>query len=113
MRSGEIIHIGIVPDYKPGDDPPDGYVQWHAWADAQHNAGLSQTRCVICGLANYPQELTTLYVITEGIDARTGDTVRGHQGVCKECEARAAAIGMDLRGDGNRFWFIPNDPSGV
>lgn len=113
--TGEIIHVSFVPDYRPGDAPPAGYVQWHAWADAQHAAGLSQTRCVICTLANYPQEMTTLYVVTEAIDARTGNAVREHRGVCKECEAAAMAAGQTLHSDGKRVWCqpVPNDPSGV
>lgn len=44
--------------YKPGDLPPEGYLQWHEWARVQHAAGLRQSRCGRCGLWKYPQELS-------------------------------------------------------
>ncbi len=47
--------ILIAGEYKPGDHPPDGYLQWHEWARVQHKAGLRQRRCS-CGLWRYPQE---------------------------------------------------------
>lgn len=45
------------PAFKPGDQPPSsGYIAWHSWADAQHRAGLRQSRCRRCELWWYPQE---------------------------------------------------------
>ena len=52
-------HFGcllIMPDYKAGDPPPSGYLQWHEWARAQIKAGLRQRRCRVCGLWQFPQE---------------------------------------------------------
>lgn len=48
-----------APDsgYKPGDPPPGGYLNWHAWAEVQHNAGRRQKQCSQCGLWKFPQEL--------------------------------------------------------
>jgi hypothetical protein len=46
--------------YKPGDPPPDGYLNWHAWAEVQDKAGLRQKRCSRCGLWKFPQELSGL-----------------------------------------------------
>lgn len=43
--------------YKPGDMPPEGYLQWHAWADVQRKAGIKQEKCGECGLWRSPQEL--------------------------------------------------------
>lgn len=43
--------------YKPGDAPPRGYLNWHAWAEVQANAGLQQKQCSQCGLWRFPQEL--------------------------------------------------------
>jgi ribosomal protein S27AE len=43
--------------YKPGDPRPDGYLNWHAWAEVQDKAGLRQKRCNRCGLWRFPQEL--------------------------------------------------------
>lgn len=46
----------ITTRYKPGDPPPTGYLQWHAWARAQYAAGLRQRQCPTCGLWRFPQE---------------------------------------------------------
>ena len=50
------VHVDYEPDYKPGDPPPTGYLDWHAWASVQHKAGLRQFRCSECGKMHYPQE---------------------------------------------------------
>jgi hypothetical protein len=44
--------------YKPGDPPPGGYLNWHAWAEVQDKAGLRQKRCSQCRLWKFPQELS-------------------------------------------------------
>jgi hypothetical protein len=46
--------------YKPGDPPPGGYLNWHAWAEVQDKAGLRQKQCSRCGLWKFPQELSGL-----------------------------------------------------
>jgi hypothetical protein len=46
--------------YKPGDPPPGGYLNWHAWAEVQDKAGLRQKKCRQCGLWKFPQELSGL-----------------------------------------------------
>lgn len=51
-----IIHVNIVPTFKPGDQPPDGYIAWHEWAKVQSNAGYRQRRCSECGKWRFPQE---------------------------------------------------------
>jgi hypothetical protein len=43
-------------EYKPGDLPPKGYLEWHEWADVQHKAGIKQFRCKRCGKWLTPQE---------------------------------------------------------
>ena len=40
--------------YKPGDLPPEGYVQWHEWAHVQYKAGLRQKK--VDGKWYFPQE---------------------------------------------------------
>jgi len=42
----------------PGDQPPEGYLDWHAWADVQYRSGLRQARCPRCRLWRYPQEMS-------------------------------------------------------
>ena len=46
----------IDSGYKPGDLPPQGYLQWHSWAEVQRKAGIPQMRCGVCGLFATPQE---------------------------------------------------------
>lgn len=36
--------------------PPEGYVAWHEWAEAQYKAGLRQKQCTVCGRWLFPQE---------------------------------------------------------
>ena len=48
-------------DYIPahlvvGSMPPDGYIAWHEWAEAQGRGGLKQSQCGECGLWLFPQE---------------------------------------------------------
>ena len=50
-------HLLLMPDYKTGDPAPEGYLQWHAWADIQMKAGVRQTHCDRCGKWHFPQEV--------------------------------------------------------
>jgi hypothetical protein len=82
--------LTFTPDFKPGDPPPTGYCDWHAWAEVQHKAGLRQVQCADCGKWNYPQELSA--VVREEVvyktkrDAKAG--VNGtvvKRAVCLKC----------------------------
>lgn len=55
---GRVAHLTVVGDFKPGDHPPSGYVDWQEWARVQHKAGLRQQQCGKCGLWRFPQELS-------------------------------------------------------
>lgn len=59
--------------YQPGDPPPEGYIAWHEWAEAQRRGGLKQSQCGQCGLWRFPQEMTE------------------HMPICQECAARCPA----------------------
>ena len=61
-------HVSAPPDYKPGDLPPEGYLQWHAWADVQRKAGIRQVECPSCSKWRTPQELSTHEVKWTGWD---------------------------------------------
>ena len=50
--------VCTTPDFKPGDQAPEGYLAWHEWAEVQHKAGLRQKQCGRCGKWKYPQELS-------------------------------------------------------
>ena len=68
----------FLPTWKPGSQPPNGYIAWHSWAEAQHKAGLRQSWCVHCELWKYPQEKCCGAV---RIDAKTFDrTAKKHIG---------------------------------
>jgi hypothetical protein len=54
--STHLACVLIVPFFKAGDPPPEGYMEWHEWARVQHRAGLRQRRCWSCGLWRFPQE---------------------------------------------------------
>jgi len=72
-----------MPEIKPGDPPPSGYLQWHAWARIQHHAGLRQKRCRMCGLWRFPQEkcCTTLRKERRGIGEGNVVSVPDERGV--------------------------------
>ena len=55
--SERIIHIDCTPSFEPGDQPPQGYTAWHAWAEVQHKAGLRQSICSQCCKWRFPQEV--------------------------------------------------------
>ena len=54
--SGGVMHV--AGDFKPGDQAPSGYLDWHEWADVQHKAGLRQKECGRCGKWKYPKEVS-------------------------------------------------------
>jgi hypothetical protein len=51
-----IAHIDCGRKYKPGEPPPDGYLQRQEWARHQRRAGLRQRKCPRCGRWRFPQE---------------------------------------------------------
>jgi len=67
MREMSIACILEQSDYKPGDPAPEGYLQWHEWAEVQHKAGLRQVECGRCGLWRYPQELSSEFDHSEAM----------------------------------------------
>jgi hypothetical protein len=87
VRIGGFV-VTMSPDFKPGDPEPVGYLDWHAWAEAQHKAGLRQAQCPGCNLWRYPQELSTREVAYEARTAR-GRRVRIAEFLCLECAAKA------------------------
>lgn len=50
------IHIGIIPFFLVGDPSPQGYSEWHEWAEIQYKGGLRQTLCPVCARWFFPQE---------------------------------------------------------
>lgn len=84
---------GIVcttPDFKPGDQPPEGYLAWHEWAEVQRKAGIKQVECGRCGRWKTPQELS------DQIDLHEAKTRRGpvtvETPVCNKCATPNAEV---------------------
>lgn len=70
-------------DYKPGDQPPEGYLAWNEWADVQHKAGIKQVGCGRCGRWKTPQELSATVDICEKQSRKGPVTVVTP--VCNKC----------------------------
>ena len=83
--------ICTTPDFKPGDQAPEGYLAWHEWADKQHKAGLRQKECGRCGRWKYPQELSATQDAFEA-KSRKG-LVNFKTPVCHTCAAHAESTG--------------------
>lgn len=83
--SGAILTVG--GDFKPGDMPPAGYLDWHEWADVQQRAGLRQKQCGRCGTWGFPQELSEVRDVRELETFRKykRTTTRIETPVCKAC----------------------------
>lgn len=80
------------PRWKPGSMPPTGYIAWHAWAEAQHKAGLRQVRCGRCVRYKYPQELSKIVDVGEATTRkRGGSVVLVRSPVCLGCAAKDGA----------------------
>jgi len=58
VRFGQAI-VTMSPGFKVGDPAPEGYLDWHEWAETQHKGGLRQVECPGCSKWRYPQELST------------------------------------------------------
>jgi hypothetical protein len=82
------MRVLITPDYKPGDLPPDGYLQWHAWAEVQRKAGIKQVQCPTCSLWKTPQELSTREIAWT-LENRTGQSLKQTAFQCAKCFAKA------------------------
>lgn len=82
--------------YKPGDQPPDGYLAWHEWADVQRKAGIKQEQCGECGLWRTPQEMSG-QMIRWMAKGRKG-LVEQFSPVCNKC----LAPGGKANGNGRR-----------
>ena len=81
--------ILLVQDtYQPGDQPPEGYIAWHEWAEVQRRAGIKQQMCGRCSRWKTPQELSD---IVDTTPARTSRGVRRAltDPVCNACAVRA------------------------
>lgn len=80
--------VCVQPEFKPGDQAPEGYLAWHEWAEVQHKAGLRQKQCGRCGLWHYPQQLSATVDRTEVTGLRKRQPFRRtlEAPVCNDCD---------------------------
>ena len=50
--------MSVSGEFKAGDPAPTGYIERQEWVAVQQKAGLTQRRCSVCNLLQFPQELT-------------------------------------------------------
>lgn len=74
----------IGGDFKPGDQAPTGYLDWHEWAEVQHKAGLRQKECGRCGKWCYPQQLSNRVDVYTARSKKRG-LVTVETPVCNAC----------------------------
>lgn len=86
-RREDFSHILVMRDYKPGDLPPEGYLQWHEWAEVQRKAGIKQVECPTCARWKTPQELSTNEVRWMAKTSR-GQTITQAAFQCAKCFAK-------------------------
>jgi len=72
----------VQSTYKPGDQPPEGYLEWHEWAEVQRKAGIRQQMCGRCARWKTPQELSDI------VDTTPARTSRGARFRLRSCGRR-------------------------
>lgn len=77
----------VMPHFKPGDLPPEGYLQWHEWAEVQRKAGIRQVQCPTCALWKTPQELS-MHEVRWALKDRRGLPVEKSGFQCSRCFAK-------------------------
>ncbi len=83
--------LTVAGSYKPGDLPPEGYLEWHEWAEVQRKAGIKQVPCGKCGRWKTPQELSGEVLEYEAMDRR-GRPVKVTGPVCIKCKSSNAKV---------------------
>lgn len=89
------VFLDDAGSYKPGDLPPEGYLQWHEWAEVQRKAGIKQVECGSCGKWQTPQELSG-EKLTMPAKTSKGETVQLKLAVCTKCAAKRNLQNADV-----------------
>ena len=93
INGGCIVADGIIltfaGEYRAGDPPPEGYIQWHAWAEAQVAAGIEQHTCCKCCLWKFEQELSPRVIESTAHEIVRGQwvPVKVMSRICLACDA--------------------------
>jgi len=73
--------------YAADSQAPDGYLQWHRWADDMYRRhGLRQSQCCMCSKWWFPQELSD-YIEVKSVRIK-GVIVLDRFRVCLQCFAK-------------------------
>ena len=89
LVGGTPVHLDVVGCYKPGDPPPDGYLDRQEWAEVQMAAGLKPAQCCWCCKWFFPQGLSDRkYVFYASMTKRGPRNVRFEEPMCKACAAK-------------------------
>lgn len=84
VRIGQFL-VTMSPGFKVGDQAPEGYLDWHEWAEIQHKGGLRQVQCPKCGKWQYPQELSTREIESKVLVSRARVPRITKAFVCLKC----------------------------
>lgn len=85
------VCLDVTPDFKVGDQMPEGYIARQEWAQVHMDAGLKQESCCSCGLWFFPHQLSEKIIVSYAIkiSRKTGpEKVKLEDRICKECDAR-------------------------
>lgn len=85
--SGAIITF--TPEQRVGSPAPEGYLDWHEWAEVQHKAGLRQVECSRCARWCYPQETVFVPEPARGVFDRRLRPIEMLLWCCHRCAHRA------------------------
>ena len=100
VEHGRVVGwLSYVGEYKPGDQPPMGYIDRQEWADVQIKAGLKQEQCSLCGKWNFPQQIAsvteesqTAYRTKRDAMKKTSPvTIKVRRVTCNECSTKGAS----------------------
>ena len=90
MDEERLVCFLVQDEYKPGDQPPDGYLAWMEWAEVQRKAGIKQVQCGRCGSWKTPQELSDIVDKYSAFKIENGEKVPVEMTnpVCNKCAER-------------------------
>jgi hypothetical protein len=87
-----LINITAQKEYKVGDPAPEGYLEWHEWAEVHRKAGIKQVECCHCGKWKMPNELHAKPFSFVAIDPRKGP-IKVEKSQCKKCADKQSKKG--------------------
>ena len=81
--------VCVSGNHKPGDQPPNGYIDRQEWHKVQQKAGYQQSKCGVCGKYCYSQELSDKKIIERYSLTKHGPEFKRVVSVCNKCVNKA------------------------